>query len=48
MIVKLGNVLLFTLNIFNNTTYPFCQVKIPKLYKHVTAGSVRWHDDGSS
>ena len=37
MIVTFGAFLRFTLNIFSNLTYSYCQVHIPKLYKHVTA-----------
>ena len=33
----MGNSLHFILNTISNETYSYCQVKIPKLYKHVTA-----------
>ena len=53
MIIKLGTLLHFILNIFSNKTYSYCQVNISKLYKRVTAmtyglNQLRWHDDGSS
>jgi len=37
--VKLGTSLHFVLNKFSNKTYSSCQVRIPKLYKRVTARS---------
>ena len=37
MIIKVGTLLHFILNTVISTTYSYCQVNIPKLYKRVTA-----------